>query len=204
MLLVSGCVTPLPRLQVIDTPEWRQRQIHLSELQQWQLHGRAVLQMNGKGTNLSLHWQHQPSRQQLDLSGPLGRGHIQVSQDKNGAVLTNSKRQRYAADNIQRLIYDTSGWLLPVDHMVYWVRGIPDPGQPNRAVLDDRGRLKHLQQSGWHIEYTKYMQAGNRQLPGRITLSRPAGKDNGNMPAVKMRLAVSRWVLDNSAATTHH
>ncbi len=160
--------------------------------------------MEDQGWNLSLSWIQNPDNQQLDLSGPLGRGHIRVSQDRHGAELIDHKQRRYHADNAQQLIYQTTGWYLPVNSLVYWIKGMPEPGKENRVDLDEQGRLRYLRQSGWYIEYKKYVRTGGHDLPHTMVLTRSAQSGSGDLPEIKVRLAIAHWVLDNSDATQQH
>ena len=207
MILIGGCVTHKPELRVVNTAAWQSRQTTLADLDSWRLNGRIALQMEDQGWNLSLSWMRNPGKQQLDLSGPLGRGHIRVSQDSRGAELIDHKQRRYRADNAQQLIYQTTGWYLPVNSLVYWIKGIPEPGKNNRVGLDEQGRLRYLQQSGWYIEYIKYVRTGGHDLPHTIVLTRSAQPEHtgqDGLPEVKVRLVIARWALDNSGATQQH
>ena len=207
MLLVGGCVTHKPELQIVNTPAWQSRQTTLADLDTWRLNGRVALQMEEQGWNLSLSWERGPDQQQLDLSGPLGRGHIRVRQNASGAELIDNKQQHYHAANAQQLIYQTTGWYLPINSLAYWIKGIPEPGKNNKVSLDEQGRLRYLQQSGWYIEYIRYVRTGDHELPDRLYLSRsaqPGHAQQSALPEVKVRLAITRWVLDNSGTTPQH
>jgi outer membrane lipoprotein LolB len=58
---------------------------------------------------------------------------------------------------------------MPVNGLVYWVRGLPDPLQASVLAGDSQGRLTQLEQNGWIIDYLRYAQQGQGiELPTRI------------------------------------
>jgi len=203
-LVLAGCVTTVPELASVDTPAWQARQVRITALENWELSGRVVLQTKKEGWHLNLNWKRQAQQQQLDLAGPLNKGHIRVEQDRDQVILIDANQRQYTSDTIQNLIYETTGWLLPIESLVYWVRGIPEPASINRVQLDEQGRLRYLEQSGWFVEYANYVAVNGHDLPDRIFLTRSATAANHGLPTVKVKLAVNQWRLDKPGSPKHH
>ncbi len=64
----------------------------------------------------------------------------------------------YRDNDEERLLQDHSGLTIPVKGMQYWVRGLSSPQyKVENLVLDNAGRPHTLQQAGWKIIYSSYV-----------------------------------------------
>lgn len=198
-MLAAGCAT-VPSPPPVENPAaaWQARQAELRSLSAWTLQGRLAMRAAEEGWQASVHWIHDGGRQQIDLTGPLGRGHLRLTQDDGGAELRDAERKTWRAENAEQLLYRTTGWLVPLDGLNYWILGLPAPGAAANLTLDDQGRLKTLDQSGWDIRFLEYARQGAFDLPSKIFIKR---RDDGNETAsakhvdVEVRLIVERWNL---------
>ena len=198
-LLAAGCAT-VPSPPPVEDPAaaWQARQAELRALSAWTLQGRLAMRAAEEGWQASVHWIHDGARQQIDLIGPLGRGHLRLTQDNGGAELRDADRKTWRAENAQQLLYRITGWLVPLDGLNYWILGLPAPGPAAKLALDDQGRLKTLDQSGWDIRFLEYARQGSLDLPSKIFIKR---RGDGNETAsaqhvdVEVRLIIERWTL---------
>ena len=72
--------------------------------------------------------------------------------------------------------------------MRYWLSGLDDPhGPPPEHRLDVAGRLEHLSQSGWAIDYERYQGDEPLALPTKLKLRNQH---------LALRVVVNRWELD--------
>jgi outer membrane lipoprotein LolB len=166
----------------------------------WNLVGRVALRSANDGGQASLRWAHTPAGQTIDLHGPLGRGMVRLQQDEHGVRLLDNAQQVYTAENAEALLFNTTGWRIPLEGLNYWIRGVPVPGVPQHLELDDQGRLAVLWQSGWEVRFLAYTRFGEHDLPSRLTLVLPQETDTspsdptGRSP-VEARLIIERWTL---------
>ena len=202
-LFTAGCNTPQV-LPPLENPQlaWQTRQAQLLPLTTWNLTGRVALRSGKEGGQASLRWQHDPVGQTIDLRGPLGRGLVRLQQDEHGVRLLDSAQQVYTADNAEALLFNTTGWHIPLEGLNYWIRGVPVPGVPLRQELDGQGRLAVLWQSGWEVRFVSYTRLGEHDLPNHLTLLLPAAASlasSSSEPAapapVEARLIIERWTL---------
>src|SRR5690606_18888434 len=75
------------------------------------------------------------------------------------------------AESAEDLLEQQIGWRLPVENLLWWVRGLPAPDSPSRLQLNPDSRLARLAQAGWTVEYSRYQEVEGVQLPQRLQLS---------------------------------
>ncbi|BAV33036.1 membrane protein [Sulfuricaulis limicola] len=196
--LLSGCATaPLPPAADLD-PVWQARQAALVSVTAWQLRGRLALRAADQGGHATLSWKRDGERHRMDFTGPLGRGHLRLTQDSQGAELRDADRRVWRAADAGRLLYRATGWIVPLDGLNYWVLGLPAPGPVANLQLDEQGRLKRLLQSGWDIQFLEYTRHGAFDLPSKMYITRQDRHADGN-PAegeiLEVRLSIEQWTL---------
>ena len=187
---LSACVTHLPMQQ--QQQIWQQHSVRIGELSQWDVRGRIALQMDDEAWQLNIRWQRLPEQQQIDLSGPFGMGAVRMLIDTNGAQLRDASQIEYRADNAQELLWQTTGWLLPLDNLSWWLRGLPVPGKQQQMKLDGLGRLGSLTQDGWQITVLEYEEQQGMLLPHLIELHNVNGDTHGK--SMRLRLVISQWL----------
>lgn len=190
VLLLSACVTSMPMQQ--QQQIWQQHSVTIGKLQQWDVRGRIALQMDNEAWQLNLRWQHLPGQQQIDLSGPFGMGAVRMLIDTDGAQLRDTSKTEYRADNAQELLWQTTGWLLPLDNLSWWLRGLPVPDKQMQMTLDGQGRLGSLTQDGWQLTVLEYEEQWGMLLPHLIELRNINGDTHGK--AMHLRLVISQWL----------
>ncbi|WP_321350626.1 lipoprotein insertase outer membrane protein LolB [Halopseudomonas oceani] len=154
-----------------DQTAWKNHRATLEPLDRWILQGKLGIrspQESGSGT---LFWLQRQRYFDIRLSGPLGRGATRIQGDRNQTTLEVAGHAPVSASSAEELVAQQIGWRLPVDHLLWWVRGLPAPNSTSRLQLDSHSRLGRLEQSGWTIEYSRYQQVGDLELPQRLQIS---------------------------------
>jgi outer membrane lipoprotein LolB len=151
-----------------------------------------------QGGHATLNWKRDGERHRMDFTGPLGRGHLRLTQDSQGAELRDADKRVWRAADAGRLLYRATGWIVPLDGMNYWVLGLPAPGPAPERQLDEQGRLKRLTQSGWDIQFLEYTRHGAFDLPSKMYIARQdrhaeASPDAGE--TLEVRLSIEHWTL---------
>jgi outer membrane lipoprotein LolB len=197
---VAGCATSPPIPPPVGNPAaaWQARQAELKPVIAWKIQGRLAMHSGDEGWQATLYWTRDGERQRIDLTGPLGRGHLRLVQDSHGAELRDADQRTWHAQNAEQLLYRITGWRVPLDGLDYWVRGLPAPDAAASEELDDRGRLKKLVQSGWDIRFLEYARYGSHDLPSKLFMTRRstgAEENAAGDAALEVRLVVERWTL---------
>ena len=175
MFGLAGCaaLTPGPEEQATPTgADWRRHASRVATLDTWFLKGRIALSTREDSWSATLHWRQQAGHYNLRVLAPLGQGSVELQGgDGEPIVLTTSENRRFSAADAESLMQQQLGWSVPVEGLRYWVRGLPAPGGDITAATPDRqGRIRSLEQMGWQIEFTDYVEALNRELPRRMEM----------------------------------
>lgn len=190
MLLLSACSTTPVQQGLSESLHWQQRYQALQNITNWDLIGRLSILNDHESYYLDLDWQQQADVYQMDLSGPLGMGATRLSGNRDGVMMSDSSRQQVFASSPDQLMYEKTGYRVPVEGLFYWVRGIPDPRTRSVPSYDENGRLNELEQDSWKIHFKGYTRVGMLDLPEKIFI---------DGYRVKVRLVVDQWKQASSS-----
>lgn len=186
-VLLAGCAG-LASQETVEGPgnaqDWKTHKAQISEIDGWQINGKIGIrapQDSGSGT---LFWLQRQDYFDIRLSGPLGRGATRLTGRPDAVALEVAGQGRFEAESPEALVESQLGWQLPVSNLLWWIRGLPAPDSRSRVELDGNGRLAHLQQDGWDVQYLDYSDKNGFALPSRIKL---AGRD------LQITLVVKDW-----------
>jgi len=154
-----------------DAQAWKTHRQQVEPITSWELQGKLGVRSPGESGSGTLFWLQRNDYYDIRLSGPLGRGATRIQGDSKQTTLEVAGRQPVSAESAEALLEQQIGWRLPVEHLLWWVRGLPAPDAPSRLQLDTHSRLARLSQSGWTVEYSRYQQVGGLELPQRLQIS---------------------------------
>lgn len=139
--------------------------------------GRLSVEAHGRSQMGNFEWQHALDQDALSINSPLGNTVARLTRDPHGVVL-EADGKRWLAPDVEILMQQRLGWSLPLDNLVWWIRGWPAPDLPVSHDADG-----NLLQQGWRIRFlTDAQQSG--PYPRRVDLSRDG---------VNIRLITSNW-----------
>lgn len=150
----------------------------------WVMEGRLALRVEDAGWHANIHWEQRPGNYRIRLYGPLGQGALELTGTPAGVFLQRSNGQVSQARDPDILLYQETGWQLPVSGLRYWVRGRVQPQLEYSLRRDEQGRPVELQQAGWDIRYTDFFDNAATILPRRIQLV------NGD---IRVKLIIDQW-----------
>lgn len=172
--LLAGCagLTSREALEGEGSPAlWQSHKQQIGSLDAWQISGKVGIrapQDSGSGT---LFWLQRQDYYDIRLSGPLGRGAARLTGRPGTILLEVANQGRYQAASPEQLLQQQLGLNLPVSHLLWWIRGLPDPDSKSRLILDRDSRLAQLSQDGWQVDYLRYAEQDGYWLPERLKLS---------------------------------
>jgi len=189
VFLLLGACARLPVAPVLSPEalerQWAAHRAALGTLKRWTLQGRVGIQTDKDGWNASLRWRQAEDAYSLRLMAPLGQGTFELEGNSGGVVMRTPENQTLIAASPESLMQQNLGWSLPLTGLHYWIRGIPDPGNPVQALqLDNQGRMAELEQSGWQISVLSYDRTSGMDLPTKLFM---------HSPQLKVKLVVDTW-----------
>lgn len=189
-LLLSGCAlwqpskqAPVP-IEEGTTINWVEHVRQLTLMREWQIKGKIGIRTEDDGGSAYIDWSQSFDSFYILLSGPLGQGSTIISGNPFGARLQNAEGD-FISESPEQLVLDHTGWEIPINHLLYWIKGIPAPfGQPT-ITYNQHGTVDTMEQDGWALMYDRYGVALNQTLPQRIKISK-----NG----LKVTLVIKQWL----------
>jgi outer membrane lipoprotein LolB len=175
--VLAGCATTRPTLA---PAAWEQRLSELQHVSGWQLDGRAAVALGQQGWQASLDWRQRGEASEVHLAGPFGAGALTLGVTPAGLSLNGAP----PSDAVVAQLQERLGFDLPLDNLRFWLLGIPDPSATFELTRNEQDRALHLAQSGWNIDYDRYIPNNGDLLPARLVLSRADAR---------VRIVIDHW-----------
>lgn len=183
-LLLAACAALPPQQRPSEPPTYQPHLQRISGINSFAIVGRIAVLTEAKGFSGSLRWHHSAGSDDIAFYSPLGTQIGQLNANAEGVTLTTSNQKTYRADDAEALTQQALGWSLPMAGLSDWVLGRPASGAVEILAWDEAGRISHLRQNGWDIEYPSYQDISGLQLPGKMLLK---------SPKLDLKLVVENW-----------
>ncbi|HEY4444718.1 MAG TPA: lipoprotein insertase outer membrane protein LolB [Steroidobacteraceae bacterium] len=177
--VLAACVTTR-RAPAPVAAAWEQRVADLQALSSWRLEGRAAVAAGTQGWQASLNWRENGALAEVHLSGPFGVGSLVLKRGPDGLSLNGAP----PSDAVLTQLQERLGFELPIDHLRYWLLGVPDPSAAFELKRNDQDRASLLTQDDWTVDYDRYMPVDGDLLPSHLVLHRAN---------VRVRIVVDHW-----------
>jgi outer membrane lipoprotein LolB len=178
-LLLAACATTR-RAPPAPAQGWEQRASDLQRQRSWQLDGRAAVAVAAQGWQATLNWRQHGDSEEVHLSGPFGVGALVLERTPDGLSLNGAP----PSDAVTNQLQEKLGFELPLEHLRFWLLGVPDPSAAFEVKRNEQDRASQLRQADWSIDYDRYMPVAGDLLPAHLVLSREG---------VRVRIAVDHW-----------
>ena len=191
LLLLAGCaIQPdAPPSKTTHQPaNWLETKIAVEQINAWTIEGKiGVKQPDRSDSAIINRWQQIEDQFIIELSSTImGIGSTKIVGSPKALKITDNNDETTQSDNPQLLLYQHTGWILPLDLLPYWVKGIPAPAMTDSMEFDLSGDLASFKQAGWNISLSRFKQINQYRLPGKIKLQ---SKD------VRIILVINEWQL---------
>ncbi|NNF50334.1 MAG: outer membrane lipoprotein LolB [Woeseiaceae bacterium] len=184
LLVLAGCATLPASIQLPAMDTWETRNAVLGALRNWQFRGRIAVKAVDEGFNGRFDWAQQGDAFDASVGGPLGIGTVRIDGEGDTVRLTDKDGTETRLENAETDLYWRYGWTIPVTSLRYWALGIPDPAVSAETEVDEKGRLRRLEQGGWTVTISRYAEGGGRQMPRILTATNPD---------TRVRMVIDRW-----------
>lgn len=148
-------------------------QIYAPPPTHWEIKAKLGIRSEDDSGSVTLSWQQGNQRYKIQMQASLGQGNATIYGDNDSIMIERPGKPTLFSSDATELIKDTFGWPLPMSSLRYWILGIANPELPIQGQQhDSNGGLVNLEQSDWHLSYSRYQQIGQWQLPGKIRAKR--------------------------------
>lgn len=153
---------------------------------QWQLSGNFKVNTPAQKATSRISWQQQDNDFIINLYTLFGVSVLNIEGTEQGVSIDGKP---YPGRSAEQLVYQMTGWQLPVNDLKLWLLGRVDnardvsldpQGNFNRGLINDRaGRT-------WQLDLSKYKTVRGRSMPHKISLQHSD---------IRLKLAVSSWKI---------
>lgn len=184
---LSACTQTQKIDASLKTQLWLEQQIAVSAIHSWKIKGRIAVKNAKDSGTVSLFWNQDLNDYELRFMAPLGQGTYILVGSSKGVVMHAPEDTLIKADSAEQLLRDVLGWDVQLNGLKYWVRGLPEPDVDyTNLILDERGRLTNLEQSGFRVNVSSYIDQGEVSLPEKIKIK----SDN-----IQLKVAIQSWQI---------
>lgn len=190
-LVLSACMTHPPKGPATspDSPQWRQHQQQIRQLNQYQTRGAFAYISDSQKVYARFFWQQTgQDNYRLLLTNPLGSTELELNAKPGSVELVDNKGQHYNADDAEEMIGKLTGMPIPLNSLRQWILGLP--GEATDYKLDSQYRLSELNytQNGktWKVVYSGYDSKTQPALPSNMELTEGAQR---------IKLKMDNWIV---------
>ncbi|MGK3042822.1 lipoprotein insertase outer membrane protein LolB [Klebsiella michiganensis] len=190
-LVLTACAINAPKGpgKSPDSPQWRQHQQDVRNLNQFQTCGAFAYLSDEQKVYARFFWQQTgQDRYRLLLTNPLGSTELSLTAQPGSVQLIDNKGQTYTATDAEEMIGRLTGMPIPLNSLRQWIIGLP--GEATDYSLDDQYRLRELNytQNGktWHVTYGGYTSDTKPSLPANMEL---------NDGSQRIKLKMDNWIV---------
>ena len=152
----------------------------MQQKENWALEGRLALINEKESVSMSIVWRHRPVQDDIELSGPLAQGQVQIHIRENEVTVDEGDKVHVYQGQPDDILAEVLSVDMPVSALRFWVLGVTDPAISYVSLADG------FVQNEWVVKFGPMQRVGADQLPKKISAQK-AG--------VRMKLIVDEWEL---------
>ena len=181
--LLAACapIAPRPRTTGIETVQ-SARESELAKHPDWSFTGRLAVSQGSNGGSARVQWQQKGADFDIRLSAPITGQSWRLRRTAGAATLDGMAGGPRRGNDPEALLFDATGWRIPLTSMTAWARGARAAG-PAELSFDAQGLPAAITQDGWAVEYRGWF-AQSPALPAKV-FARKADSS--------VRLVVEAW-----------
>lgn len=185
-LLLAACA-PVPVRRAPDAAllaAQAQREAALAAQPNWSLSGRIAISDGKDGGSGRIDWRQHGSDFDIRLSAPVTRQSWRMVRADGRVRLEGLEGGTREGDDAQALLQQALGWVVPVDALAAWVRGMRADADDTQLQFGADGAPARLVERGWTVDYPAWDASGTIALPKKVFAN--DGSD-------RVRLVVDHW-----------
>ncbi len=160
------------------------REAALAAIPDWSLSGRIAISDGHDGGSGRIDWSQHGNDFDIRLSAPVTRQSWRMVRTDGHVRLEGLEGGTREGDDAQALLWQTLGWVVPVDALAAWVRGARAKPDDASLQFSADGAPSLLVEQGWTVDYRAWDATEPLRLPQKVFARR--GDD-------RVRLSVEHW-----------
>ncbi len=166
---------------------WLEHQIAINGITAWNINGRLGVKNDKDSGTATLLWEQSYADYELRVIAPLGQGTYILKGTRDGVVMHGPQNKITMASTAEQLLYQALGWKIHINGLKYWIRGVPEPYMTySELLLDDKGRLTNMKQSGFDVSILRYTEQSGISLPEKLSIK----SDD-----IQLKLVIKDWKI---------
>ena len=113
--------------------------------------GRFFIKTSKRDNYGNFTWDKSGNDESLAFRTPIGQTVAQITIESGSATLT-TKDKVYSGEDLETMMQNHLGFILPMSQLHYWIKGVPLPSAPVTNKL-----TSGFVQLGWRIEYLQWV-----------------------------------------------
>lgn len=186
LMSVSGCSVMQPNANLVKAS-------NVQALSHWQINGKIAFITPTNKQSLNVIWLQDDQNYKVTFNTFLGINVLTIIRNQQGIVIEIDD-QIHQSDDPQQLIFELTGWWLPIDQLSRWLKADIQAAE-GRLVLDKNKQIREFTpicnastcQSDYTITYNQYRNVQRLTLPHQITI-RTSG-----MMTQTLKLKIQQW-----------
>ncbi|MDG1814646.1 MAG: lipoprotein insertase outer membrane protein LolB [Glaciecola sp.] len=166
---------------------------NIQALTQWQANGKIAIISENKRQSANFNWLQHNDDYKTYFNTFLGINVLTVKRDTEGLVIV-VEGNTYQGDNPEQLVFDLTGWWLPMDQLSDWLKADVS-AEEGIIIRNAQGQIDqfipHCSQTqcttDYLINYAAYRQVEQLQLPHSVTL-----QANG-LTQQTLKIKIQQW-----------
>ena len=154
----------------------------------WHFDGRAALSVNHHGGSIQLSWDERRDGRQIDVLAPLAHQHWRLTTSTQGmpARLDGLDSGPREGPDASQLLREATGFVLPIERIADWVRGIDVPKEHARDRVNRQPGPSRMEDGDWRVDYLEWHCAMDHSpsLPRRL---------RAYNTSAQLRLVIDKW-----------
>lgn len=148
--------------------------------------GRLSAKRGTAGSAAVFDWNHDGTRDRIDLASPFGQVYARVNSASDGVVVERPGGETERYPDWSAMTVALLGAPVPMNDLAYWIRGAARAGVQSSVERDAQGRALVLRQEAWEIAYA-YADDAPSAHPSRVVLKYP------DVEPIEVRVVIDRW-----------
>ena len=167
---------------------------NVSQLTQWQASGKLAFITPTDKQSVNFIWSQNNDDYKVNFNTFLGINVLSIKRDRNGIVISADGKD-YQSNNPQKLVFELTGWWLPMDNLSRWLKADITDNEGNISV-NNTGNIQsftpNCDQTNCPnqviIHYDQFQSTAQLILPHRLTI-----QTKGSTPQT-LKIKVQRWL----------